>query len=166
MALDNEPQDEPLDDDVAVDAVEEVRLGDALARDHILSSALVEIAQEVESKAPGNGGWATVEFLKRSWLDYVQPIIRASGKAIAVAVKRFSDVEVRKILARSQAKINTATADKISAEAEAIRAAEERRDKLLEYILAQDIDMAAEERDGLLRVVFVKPDDETASDRD
>jgi len=141
-------------EDLVADAVEEIQLGDALGQDENLAKALPGMCDQFNSDA--KGGWLAIELLKRMWSDYVVPYGSAGKKVFAAAVKRFTDLEVRKIKARGEAKIDAAKADKIHAEAEAIRGDNARKDKILECLLSQGIEMAAEERDGLLRVAFVK----------
>jgi len=153
MSTDDRPRDE-----LVKEAIDEVRLGDALANDEDLASTLSSLQEAIQSDASGAGGWWTVEFLKNAWADYASPVWRSARKAFGQALKRFTDVETRRILARSEAKINQAKAQRIEAEADAIRAVEERRNKLLEFLIRQNIDMAAEQRNDLLRIVFVKPE--------
>lgn len=131
-------------------------MGDALANDENLVSDLPSLHNEIESDASGSGGWITAEFLKNAWGDYFLPVWKVARKTFDQAVKRFTNVETRRILARSEAKINQAKAKKIEAEADAIHAASERKNKLLNYLIRQNIDMASEQREDLLRIVFVK----------
>ena len=145
-------------DEVVKDAIDEIRLGDSLANNQDLLNALSGIGETVEADATGTGGWSTKEFLMTAWCDYAAPIWQAARKTIELAAKRFTNIEARKILARSEAKVNQAKAKKIEAEADAIRSAEARKDELLSFLIQQNIDMASEQREDLLRIVFVKPD--------
>jgi hypothetical protein len=150
--------DDRRPEELVKDEIDEVRLGDALAKDENLLAALPSLHETINADASGLGGWFAAEFLKNAWGDYVSPVWKAARKTIDSAVKRFTDIETRRILARSVATVNKATAKKIEAEAEAIIASEERKNKLLEFLINQKIDMASEQREDLLRIVFVKAD--------
>lgn len=139
---------------VASRSVDVVMLGDALGKDDALHSVLPKLAAIVSTDASGIGGWETTAFLRRVFSSNYERV-----KATATwVIERFTQAESKRIVAVSQARVNNAQANKINAEATAIRAQERRRDQLLEYFTARSIDMAAEEQEGILRVVFMKPD--------
>lgn len=142
------------------DAINIVMLGDALGNDEQLSAALPQICTNIGDDASGSGSWKTIEFLRRVWSDYVSANLGQFAATVSWAVECFTQAESKRIIAISEAKLNNAKANKINAEATAIRAHERRRDELLEYFTARSIDMAAEEQEGILRIVFVKPDAE------
>ncbi len=121
-----------------------------------MHSTLPDLAAAVAEDAGGSGGWSTFEFLRRVFSSNCERVLSAASWVI----ERFTQAESKRIVALSQARLNNAKANRINAEASAIRSQEKRRDELLSYFKARSIDMAAEEQDGILRVVFTKPETE------
>jgi hypothetical protein len=147
------------------DSVDIVILGDALANDQDLRSAIPSIRTAIVNDSPGGSGKEARELLRRIWSNCVCPNYEKIRTTVLWAVECFTQSESKRIKAISEAKVNNAKANILNAQAAAIRANERRRDELLDYFKSRSIEMAAEQQEGILRIVFrrAEPDERQQS---
>lgn len=160
------------------DLLREIQLGDALGSDTNLLSNLIKIDETIREDAPVEGHWIV------DLLCMAKAFLPASGRFVAnvyhAAVRRFTDIEIRRIkaeadshrtmvMADANAELVRAQARKFDAEAvvtesqgtavaDEERAKTRRKDELLQAIVAKRIKLISEHDPDreILRTLFTK----------
>lgn len=179
--IDHEPFE--LESSDESDALHETQLGDALADDDQLAQVLPAIEATLNDESPGTGGYGLIELLSLS-KTFAGRAWSLTQRAVEWGIRRFADVEVRRIHAEAEADktriLAEAEADKIKAQAgkieaesdvlrvqgtavaEAIRVETALKAELREKLKQRGIDWTAEMDDGHLRIAVSKKKREDA----